>query len=57
MTNIVPNLNPGTGYYLTLTNIVNYTDVYATSETFEVKTKGSRCCQLIPLVAVVYVSV
>ncbi|PVG03037.1 hypothetical protein CPB86DRAFT_869955 [Serendipita vermifera] len=40
-TNIVPQLNVGTGYTLQLTNIVNYTDIYATSEPFEVKAKGS----------------
>jgi len=41
MTNLVPNLNVGTGYYITFTNSVNYTDVYATSENFEVKADGS----------------
>jgi hypothetical protein len=42
MTNVVPNLNVGTGYYITFTNSVNYTDVYATSEPFEVKAHGSK---------------
>jgi len=41
MTNIIPNLNVGTGYFLTLTNIVNYTDIYARSEDFEIKAMGS----------------
>lgn len=40
-TTLTPNLNVGTGYRLTFTNIVNYTDVFATSEAFEIKPKGS----------------
>ncbi|CAG7854065.1 SubName: Full=Uncharacterized protein {ECO:0000313/EMBL:CCA69593.1} [Serendipita indica DSM 11827] len=40
-TNILPDLIPGKGYRITLTNIVNYTDIYATSEEFEVHEKGT----------------
>jgi len=40
-TNIVPNLVVGSGYKILFTNIVNYTDIYATSEPFEVKAQGS----------------
>lgn len=54
MTNIVPNLNVGTGYYLTFTNIVNYTDVYTTSETFEVKANGSKYYLLIASIPTIY---
>ncbi|KAG8833405.1 hypothetical protein FRC17_010731 [Serendipita sp. 399] len=38
---ITPDLIPGKGYRLTLTNIVNITDIYATSEEFEVRPTGS----------------
>ncbi|KAG8748974.1 hypothetical protein FRC14_001782 [Serendipita sp. 396] len=37
----VPDLIPGAGYKLALTNIVNYTDIYVYSEAFEVRPKGS----------------
>ncbi len=45
-TNILPDLLPGAGYKIILTNIVNYTDIYATSEEFEVHPKGSKCSPL-----------
>lgn len=40
-TNLVPNLVVGSGYKILFTNIVNYTDIYATSDAFEVKAQGS----------------
>ncbi|KIM31786.1 hypothetical protein M408DRAFT_6843 [Serendipita vermifera MAFF 305830] len=40
-TNITPNILPGKDYKILLTNIVNYTDIYATSEAFEVHAHGS----------------
>lgn len=39
--NIIPTLNVGTGYEIHLTNPVNISDIYASSQSFEVKAKGS----------------
>jgi hypothetical protein len=39
--NLVPTLNVGTGYTIRFINPVNISDIYAESEQFEVKPKGS----------------